>query len=207
MAVKFRRTVNFSLKKRGNMNQILTCVRSILMIAMLGTLIGCATPARPGHMVPETAHFPSQSLDSPLHSAIAISRVGGGEKTNPLLVSKVGSNELQEALRLSLKQCGLLSPSDVAAPFRLEVFLIELKQSGSSLTAIVDSVMRYKLIRSGDDQVVYDDIITASYKATVGDSFYGPQRLKLANEGAIRANIAAFLENLHSLNISKSPIQ
>jgi hypothetical protein len=67
----------------------------------------------------------------------------------------------------------------------------------------VTSAMRYKLTRSLDDKVVYDDIITASYAATVGDSFYGPHRLRLANEGSIRANIAAFLERLHSLNITK----
>jgi hypothetical protein len=189
------------------LNQILTCVRLVLLFAMLGVLSACATPAQPGHMVPESALFPSYSPDSPLRNAIAISKAGGGEKTNPLLVSKVGDKELHETLRLSLKQCGFLSTSDVAAPFRLEVFLIELKQPRGGLTAIVDSVMRYKLTRSGDDQVVYDDIITASYKATVGDAVYGPHRLKLANEGSIRANIATFLENLHSLNISKSPIQ
>jgi len=177
------------------------------MIAMLGTLSACAPPARPGRMVPESALFSSYSPDSPLRNAIAISKVGGGEKTNPLLVSKVGDKELHETLRLSLGQCGFLSTSDVAAPFRLEVFLIELKQPAVGLTMIVTSAMRYKLTRSRDDQVVYDDIITASYQATVGDSFLGPHRLKLASEGSIRANVATFLQNLHSLNISKSPIQ
>jgi hypothetical protein len=176
------------------------------MIAMLGTLVACATPARPGLMVPESA-FPSSSLDSPLRDSIAITKVGGGEKTNPLLVSKVGDKELHETLRLSLEQSGFLSTSEIAAPFRLEVFLIELKQPRSGLTTIVDSVIRYKLTRSSDNQVVYDDIITAHYQATVGDAVYGPHRLKLANEGSIRANIAIFLENLRSLNIPKSPIQ
>lgn len=189
------------------MNQILTCVRLVFMIAMLGVLSGCATPVRSGHMVPESALLSSYSLDSPLRNAIAISKVGGGEKTNPLLASKVGNNELQEALRLSLSQCGFLSTSEVAAPFRLEVFLIELKQPAVGLTMIVTSAMRYKLTRSPDDQVVYDDIITASYQATMGDAFYGVHRLKLANEGSIRANIALFLQHLHSLNITKSPIQ
>ncbi len=119
----------------------------------------------------------------------------------------MGDNELQEALRLSLKQYGFLSTSDVAAPFRLEVFLIELKQPDAGLTMIVTSAMRYKLTRSPDDQVVYDDIISASYQATMGDAYYGPHRLKLANEGSIRANIAVFLQHLHSLNITKSPMQ
>ncbi len=189
------------------MRQNLACVRLVFIIAMLGTLSACATPARPGHMVPESALFPSYSMDSPLRNAIAITKVAGGEKTNPLTQSKVGDNELQEALRLSLSQCGFLSTSEVAAPFRLEVFLIELKQPPGGHTMIVTSAMRYKLTRSGDDQIVYDDIITASYGATMGDTFYGPHRLKLANEGSIRANIAVFLQHLHSLNITKLPIQ
>lgn len=192
------------------MNQLLTCVRLVLMIAMLGTLNACwkYKLARPEHMVPESALFPSYSLDSPLRNAIAISKVGGGEKTEPLSsLPKVGSIELHEALRLSLSQYSFLSASDVAAPFRLEVFLIELKQPYGGLTKIVTSVMRYKLTRSCDDQVVYDDIITASYMATLEDAFDGGYRLKLANEGSIRANIAAFLRHLHSLNIMKSPVQ
>ena len=193
--------------RRKSLSQILTCVRLVFMIAMLEVLSACATPARPGHMVPDSALLPSHSLDSPLCNAIAITKVAGGEKTNPLTQSEVGDNELREALCLSLSQGGLLSTSDVAAPFRLEVFLIELKQPGSGLTMIVTSAIRYKLIRSGDDQVVYDDIITASYGATVGDTFYGPHRLKLANEGSIRANIAVFVQHLYFLNITKSPMQ
>lgn len=193
--------------RRISLNQILTCVRLVLMIAMLGALGACAAPARTGHMVPESALFLSCSPDSPLCSAIAISKVGGGEKTNPLLVSKVGDKELHETLQLSLERFGFLSTSDVTAPFRLEVFLVELEQPTSGYTTIVTSAMRYKLIRGCDDQVLYDDIITASYKATVGDAFYGVHRLKLANEGSIRANIAAFLEHLHSLHIPKSPMQ
>ena len=190
------------------MSQILTCARLILMIVMLGTLSACTMPARSGYMVPKSALSLSCSLDSPLRNAIAISKVGGGEETKPLSsLPKVGSDELHEALRLSLDQYGFLSTSDVAAPFRLEVFLIELKQPYGGLTKIVTSVMRYKLTRSCDDQVVYDDIITASYTATLEDAFDGAYRMRLANEGSIRANIAAFLRHLHSFNIMKSPVQ
>lgn len=190
------------------MSQILTCVRLVLMISMLALLTACpAAPARTGHMVPESTLFLSCSPDSPLRNAIAISKVGGGEKTNPLLVSKVGDKELHEALRLSLERFGFLSTSAVAAPFRLEVFLVELKQPPGGYTTIVTSVMRYKLTRSADDEVLYDDIITASYRVTAGEVFYGVHRLKVANEGSTRANIAVFVQHLHSLNISKSGIK
>lgn len=191
--------------RRVSLRRILTCG---LMIVMLAALTACpAAPARIGHMVPESTLSSSCSADSPLCNAIAISKVGGGEKTNPLLVSKVGDKELHETLRLSLERFGFLSTSDVAAAFRLEVFLVVLKQPPGGYTTIVTSVMRYKLTRNSDDQVVYDDIVTASYTVTVDDVFYGVHRLKVANEGSIRTNIAVFLQHLHSLNISESPIK
>ncbi len=178
-----------------------------LISAILGMLSACATPAQPGHMVPQSGLFSPHGLDSPFRGGIAIAKVSGGEETNPLWVSKVGNKELYEALRLSLEQSGYLSTPDAGAPFRLEVFLMELKQPVSGFTLIVDSFMRYKLIRTSDNGVVYDDIITASYKATIHDAFYGVQRLKLATEGSIRDNIAAFLGKLHSLTNAKPPIQ
>jgi hypothetical protein len=185
-------------------SQILTRVRLALLIAALGTLTACVAPA---HMVPDRALLPSVSPDSPFCEAIAISKVGGGEKMSVLLLPKVSSDDLQEALRLSLKQYGFLGTPDVTAPFRLEVFLIELKQPASGITMIVYSVIRYKLIRSSDDQVVYDDIITASYKGTVDDSLFGGQRAKIATERSVRANIVAFVEHLYSLDLPPSPIQ
>jgi hypothetical protein len=159
-------------------------------------------------MVPESTLYPAPSPDSPLRNAIGISKVGGGEETNPLLVSKVGDKELHESLRLSLERFGFLSTSEVDAPFRLEIFLVALKQPTSGgLTTIVTSVVRYKLTRSSDDQVLYDDIVTASCTVTASEVFSPVRRLQVANEGAIRANIAAFLRHLHSLDIAKSPLQ
>ena len=182
-------------------------LNGIFMIAMLGVLSACAPAVQPGRMVPESAVFRGDRFDSPLHNAIAVTRVGGGEKTNLLLVSKVGDEEMRETLRLSLQQYGFHASSEAGAPFHLEVFLIELRQPVSGLTMIVTSVVRYKLVRSSDDQAIYDDIITASYQATVNEAFVGAQRLKLANEGSIRANIASFLTRLDSLNIAKPPAQ
>jgi hypothetical protein len=140
-------------------------------------------------MAPGPAGFQNRPLDSPFRNAITISKVGGGEKTNPLLVSKVGTEDLQEALRLSLVRYSLLSESDASAQFSLEVFLTELKQPAVGFTMTVDSVIRYKLIRNRDVQVVYDDIIIASNKATIDDALYGPQRLQLASERSIRGSL------------------
>jgi hypothetical protein len=186
------------------MTLIAHSLRIVSLIAILSTFGACAMGAQPEHMVPQLLDIPRHGGASPLRGAIAIAKVGGGEETNPAMVSKVGSKELEEALRLSLSRYGFLSAPNTEAPFRLEVFLIELKQPIGAFKTIVDSFVRYKLIESRDGKVVYDDIVTASFTAEVADVFYGPARLKFANERSIRANIAAFLERLNSLNVTES---
>ncbi len=179
----------------------------ILIIAMLCTLSACAAPAEPGRMVPEPAVVRADGFAPALHNAIALAKVGGGEKTHPLGVSKVGDEEMTEALRLSLQRYGVYASSGIRAPFRLEVFLIELRQPVNGLTMIVTSVVRYRLVRNSDGRSIYDDVITASYRAATDEAFTGVQRLKLANEGSIRANIASFLASLHSLDVAKVPLE
>lgn len=171
-----------------------------IALSALMALAGCATPAQPEHMVPR--QLAAQTLDpsSMLRGAIFLAKVGGGEETHPALVSKVGNKELEEALRASLRRYGALS-GDTKAVVELDVFLIELKQQTSGFGMTVDSFVRYKLTRTRDRKVVMDDIVTASHRATVDDALYGPQRLQLANEGAIRANIEAFLKKLELLDL------
>lgn len=152
----------------------------------------------------QSLSFPKISRDSPMYHAIVIAEVGGGEETNPLLTSKVGNKELEDALRESMRQYGFLSNSNADAPYRLDVYLIDLKQPVGGFTTIVDSFIRYKLISTSDGKIVYDDIITASYKATMDDAFVGVKRLKIANEKSIQANITAFMERLYSLKVTQS---
>jgi hypothetical protein len=164
-------------------------------------LSACATAAESRAMVPPPPAVQAQA--QPLRGAIAIAKVGGGEETAAYGVSKVGNKELEEALRISLDQCGFLTPPNVNSSFGLEAFLVELKQPLAGLTMKVDSFVRYKITSNLDGRVVLDDIVTASYTATMGDALGGITRLKLANEGAIRANIAAFLARLNSLDSVK----
>jgi hypothetical protein len=84
---------------------------------------------------------------------------------------------------------------------------VELKQPAAGLTMIVDSHIRYKLIRLADDTVSFDDVITASYTATLNDAFMGVTRLKMATEASIRLNITDFLLRLQALNVTKLSVK
>ena len=156
-------------------------------------------------MVPDAAAIPAFPAGSPFRNAVALETVGGGEETNPALVSKVDNAALADAVRRALKMSGLLGNSPDHAPWRLKVFLVELKYPGTGFTTTVDSFVRYTLIRAADKATAFDDIVTASFTATVGDVYVGIERLKVANEGAIRANIQAFLTRLSSLDVRGLP--
>ncbi len=186
--------------KHANRIKGMLCISALFMM-----LNACATAAQSGQMVARPIDAPGINKNSPFYQSIAITKVGGGQETNPLLTSKVDSKELEAALRESMRQYGFLSASGVDAPYRLEVFLIDLKQPVSGgLAMIVDSFVRYKLVSKRDEKILYDDIITASYRATMDDALYGVKRLQIANEKSIQANITAFLQRLSSLNVTQT---
>ena len=162
-----------------------------------------ACAVQPQQMMVQSLSIPRISQDSSMYHSIVIAKVGGGEETYPLLTSKVGNKELEDALRESMRQYGFLSNSDVDAPYRLEVFLIDIKRPVSGLTMIVHSSIRYKLISNVDGNILYDDIITASDKANWDETFFGGQRITIATERSIRANITVFMERLYLLKGSQ----
>ena len=96
---------------------------------------------------------------------------------------------------------GLLADNRNRAPWRLKVFLVELKFPGSGFTTTVDSFVRYTLTRGVDGAKAFDDIVTASFTVTVGEVYVGVERLKVANEGSIKANFTEFLRRLHGLDV------
>lgn len=172
-------------------------IAGILLVSML--LSACATPARSNNMIAHPPLLSRVDRSSPMYEAVAIAGVGGGEETNPLVTSRVGSAELEEAVRESMRRYGYLSPPGGDARYRLDVFLLDLKQPQSAYTVIVHSSIRYRLTRIRDGKILHDDIVTAAARVGVNEELYGPARLKIANERSVQANIAAFLMRLSSI--------
>jgi len=155
----------------------------------------CACALEPRAMVPP----PLDSRHSPLHGAVGIAKVGGGEEKVTSGSSKVANQQLREALRMSLDQDGFLAPPGEKPAFALDAFLVEMKRSDAGFTMKIDSFIRYKVTSNRDGKVVFDDIITASCTKNVDDGFWDVTRLQLAREGAVRANIEELLSRLNSM--------
>jgi len=172
-------------------------IKTGLLVSLIALLTACASPARISGMTAayEPSLNPSQTH---LQDSIRISQVTGGKDTNPLWTSQVDAVSFRQALEQSLRQSGLLGDSALANHY-LSAQLMELDQPlfGTALT--VRARVRYQLIDASTNETVYQRLIDQPYTAKFSDAFVGTERLKLANEGAIRTNIEALIQDLYQL--------
>lgn len=170
---------------------------SLALFAAL--LIGCASPAQVQNMrVNAPIELPQ---DSALHRQLSINEITGGQATNPLWISQVSNNDFRQALESSLRSAGLLSEGSTAR-YRLNAHLDSLRQPFVAASATVHAKVHYVIRDIQTEEVVFEKTIDLPYTAAFSDAFAGVKRLRLANEGAIRVNIQALLNDLATLDIS-----
>ena len=175
----------------------------LALLAGVVVLAGCAAPARIEQMQAEPSAASRGALaSSPMRDNIAIKDVTGGKDTNPLWVSNVGSAEFDRALEGSLRASGLLSANRQAGKYVLTAHLLKLDQPMFGASMTVTASVQYLLAERATGKEVFSRTITLPYTAAFSDAFMGAERLKLANEGAIRTNIAALIEALGGLKVA-----
>jgi hypothetical protein len=129
--------------------------------------------------------------------AVGVGQVAGGKETNPAWKSNIGDAEFREALQESLRLAGLLCDRP-DAPLAVQATLVKIDQPSFGFDMKVTSVVRYT-VKTRSGAVVIDEEITAEHTATVGDAFAGSTRLRLANEGSARRNIAALVDRINTI--------
>lgn len=148
----------------------------------------------------EKRELVAQTDGIPLRDAIALGAVTGGEPTNPLWRSEVGNAEFAEAMRRSLDAHGLLAPDPGAARYILDADLRKVAVRRHRLDITATASVHYRLSVRGRDGTAgaarYDEPVVTPYTATMANSILASSRLRLANEGAIRTNIASFIDEL-----------
>lgn len=168
-----------------------------LCVALLS---GCATPARVDQMT--VSGQPEQRIAAtPLRGNVAVRDVTGGRETNPMWMSNVSSDEFSQAIEGSMRIVGLLAPNRQAARYMLTAHLVSLDQPFIGLDMTVTASVRYSVVESAAGKEIFQKTITAPYTAKFSDAFAGVERLKLANEGAIRTNITQLIDDLFRLKI------
>jgi hypothetical protein len=174
------------------------CFTMSVLLAVAASLSGCATGATTAGMIirPEELVRPTSPA---VQHAVAIEAVGGGSETNAMWASQVGNLEFKAALSESLKAAGILA--DGPARYTLVAALISLDQPTFGFDMTVTAKVQYAVTDTTTNAVVWHEVVTTPHTATTSDSLAGVTRLRLANEGAMRKNIARLIERLGAASL------
>jgi hypothetical protein len=127
--------------------------------------------------------------DTKLKNSLSVTDVTGGKETSPMWTSQVDSSDFQRALENSLRTTGLLSPVRRYGLYQPTADLTGLDQPMVGFNMTVTATVSYSLIERSSGREIFLRSIPTPYTAKMGDAFVGSERLKLANEGAVRKNI------------------
>ena len=166
-----------------------------LVAAALLLLGACASGATGRGMTVTPTDLPGEAVSAEFQRTIGLGTVTGGEDTNPLWTSEVGNEQFKQALRDSLQIRDLYAGSDDSR-YLLDAHLLNVDQPLIGFDATVTSSVKYRVIERATKQPVLEELVVSAYTATMSDAWYGVERLRLANEGSIRDNIAEFIKRL-----------
>ncbi len=173
--------------------------------ALLATLLaGCGTPSQPLPMAVTAANALQIRgwVPEALKGQIAVATVKGGQETGRWWGSKVSAMALQQALDESLFSVGMKPLSPEPAPrFELQAELEALDQPlVPALGVTVGTAVRYTLVDKTSGKTVYQRRIANTDEASFSEAILSPnERLRIANERALRANIDLLLRDLVTL--------
>lgn len=167
---------------------------STLVLSLLCWLSGCAAASSAAGMTYRGTLPPAGP--SQFANALQVGDVEGGRDTDPMGASQVGNEELRAALVASLQAYGLLAQAG-SGGLRLRAVVAELVQPVAGFTFTVTATIHYT-IQDERGHVFFDDTVISDASASTRDAFYGVKRLRLATEGAIRANIGKLIVRLRA---------
>jgi hypothetical protein len=108
-----------------------------------------------------------------------------------------------QALRTAIEESKLFAKVDnsISEGYRLEVRIMgyDPPRGGVGMTASLTTY--WKLTRTGAAEVLFEDFVKATYRATMGDAVVGATRWRKANEGVARETIKEGIRLLSELKL------
>ena len=180
--------MRYETTKGGVLGAVLGC-------GLLLVLTACQTieAARSEAMIADVSQATLIQEDSSLFRAVTVDSVSGGEN-DPWWNGEVRNGEFAEALRLSLANHTMLAEEGGRYAVTAALHEVEAPDFGFDLTSTW--AVQYRLVDLESGETVFDENVTESFTAYFSSAFYGLERARLANEGAMRTNIHAFLKLL-----------
>lgn len=168
--------------------------KAVVVVVFAHMLAACSSGARIGAMTVPVSPDTLITSSSPAFKAITIANVSGGSETNPLWLSKVSNENFQEALQQSLALHAMAA--DKPGRYWLTAELISLNQPFAGFDMTVTAKVHYVLSDTTGQPPRFDQTIETPYTANFSDNFLAAERLRLANEGAVRENIEKAIKAL-----------
>ena len=166
----------------------------LTLLPVLLVAAGCASGARTDAMTAAVSPGTIVADASPLRGAFRVGTVTGGNETNPLWKSNVSNENFRAALEQSLALHAMTARDQGRYLVNAELASLDQPFGGFDLT--VTAKVHYTVVALADQAVKLDTTIESPYTAEFGDALLGPERLRLANEGAMHENIAALIKRL-----------
>jgi len=161
----------------------------VAAILSLTGLAACATPSNPAMMTfAATPDLTAGEGDIGYRSVTTVT-VTGGKETNPLWTAQVSSEAFRTALQQSLLSAGYMGTT--GKPMSVSADLVNLRQPMAGFDLSVTSEVRYTVVQDG--RTLFNETVAATGTASMGEAFVAVERLRIANEKSIQANIREFL--------------
>ena len=146
-------------------------------------------------MVPDRA--PGQTPAPAYRNAITIGTVTVGRDTGTPWRSAVGPGQIQEALVQTLAANQLGQPAN--GRYRLDALLLMLDRPYAGFAMTVTAAIAWRLTDAASGVVVYERTLKGLGTATLDDAVDNNNRLRIADQRAVRANIQQMVLDLLAL--------
>lgn len=174
-------------------NSLFGVVVMFVFCAMLG---GCASSSTAVGMTPtaiQTIHRHTESVTL---------AVGGGQETSSIGKSQISDTAFAEALSNAIISSKVFSSvikgNGGDTILTATIFNIDQPSFGFSFTVKME--VGWTLKRANTGAILWQESIRSEHTATTSDALAGVARLRLANEGAAKNNIAEALRKISALD-------
>jgi hypothetical protein len=130
-------------------------------------------------------------------NAVGLAPVGVGRDTGTPWTARFGAAQVQQALMETLLAAQLGTAQ--SGRFRLDATLLNLERPYASFAMAVTATIAYRLTDSQTGTVLYNQTITTIGSASLADAITNENRLRIADERAVQANLRRLVEDLYSL--------
>jgi hypothetical protein len=175
-------------------------MKTITILGLAALLLsGCASSSHVDRMATLTP--PQGAAPSALRGNIAVSAVVFGQSVHREWATGVGPDRFELALEASLRNARLLSAARDAGSYMLVARLENVEPADPANAMTVTLTVSYSMLERASGKQVLARTVTIPYHGSMAPA--SADTLRMANEGAVRANIAKIIDELFAIGPGK----